>query len=190
MFKIASAARMRSLWVNVVALTAALMMVTTGPALAHDGAGEFDGYEIPPTTTTFTNPANFCASFNANSSGDELTHVLEMEGGFHSVSSGTGEAIFKRTHPYHANPEGTYNDPLCLSPGSVGPDHTTMTIEFEQYECEGTGIYERRANSLYTLVFEDGTCDDVNTTGDDAIPTEVTFEGTQLLCPPADCAAS
>lgn len=186
MFKIVSAPRMRSLWVNVVALTAVLMMVTAGPALAHDAAGDFEGYEIPPASTTFTNMVTFCASFNATAS-DPLTHVLEMNGTFHGVT-GTGEAIFKRTDTYYANPEGTYNDPDCLSPGQVGPNDTTMTIEFQQYKCEGTGTYERRATSRYTLAFE-GHCDDVNTTPDDAIPTKTNFEGTQLLCPPEDCSA-
>lgn len=171
---------------TVAAVTAVLMMLTAGPAYAHDGAGQFDGYEIPPASTTFTNPVTFCARFNASTS-DPLRHVLDMDGTFHGAT-GTGVAEFERTAPYYANPEGTHGGPDCLSPDDVGPEDTTMTIDFAPYECSGEGTYERRATSVYTLVFE-GTCDDTGTSGDDAIPTTVTFDATQLLCPPADCSA-
>lgn len=169
------------------AVVAVVMLATAGTALADgNGAGDFAGYEIPPEAFMITNQTNMCAQFGDSNEDpeDPLIHVLEMDGFFHG-EEGTGTATFTREDPYYLAPEGTYDDPDC-EVGDRASLTGDMTIMFEQYDCEGTGTYERRSFSVYTLHF-DGFCDDTGTLGDDNIPTDVVFTGTQTPCGQVDC---
>ena len=172
--KISKASSMRKALVIGVA-TLSTLLSTAGPALANaPGAGVFTGSEYSPSAE-FTNPGTQCVRLLASES-DPLVHLLAMTGSFHG-SAGTGTATFTATDPYYANPEGTYEDENCTVPGSVTG---TMTIDFPTHSCSGTGTYERRATSVYTLQF-DGTCID----GTNTYNTEVLFSGIQELCDPA-----
>lgn len=102
-----------------------------------------------------------------------------MDGTFHG-SVGTGTAEYANTENYYANPSGTYSDRGCtVEDGVTG----TMTINFDPWSCSGTGTFERRLTSVYTLDFE-GTCDDSRTTTVESDTTTATFTGAMEPCDP------
>lgn len=125
----------------------------------------------------FTNQGLLCAEFPAGTE-----HHLVMEGTFHGTV-GIGTADYTATESYYANPEGTWSNPDCTGPYAVPG---TMTIEFGPlleppvWSCSGTGAFERRLTSVYTLEFE-GPCDG---DGQTDVDTQVTFTGAMEPCDP------
>lgn len=162
---------------RVAAVIAALivLMLSAGQAQASaPGAGVANGWEYAAEETTNPNPPIICATFDPAGEFGPLKIYFEMAPGtFHGVA-GTGEALFTSTNaPYHASPEGTYQDENCTQPGDVPG---TMTIDFDGFSCSGTATYERRATSAYVVDFT-GSCDN----GGGA--TDVLFTGAQVPCP-------
>ncbi len=157
-------------------VVAAVILVGATQAWAHTGSGSFSGYEIPPGTVNFTNEQNLCAEFVA-SANDPLVHELTMSGTFHG-QSGSGSATFTRTSAYYLNPEGTYADEDCTTESTVSG---STTIDFEEWDCSGSGTYERRNEEEYTLSFS-GTCDDTTTMAVETTSTSATLTATQTVC--------
>lgn len=143
---------------------------------AADGVGSFDGHGNPTVGVTSGDDQAQCTEIPA-SPADPLTHELQLSGTFHG-GDGSGSATFSRDSPSYQSLEGSYADPVCANPSSLTG---TMTVVFEPLRCSGTGTYEHRNVTDYTLDFE-GTCDDTTTGPVETISTNILLQGVQTVC--------
>lgn len=142
-----------------------------------DGVGDIDGYEDLPANVQATSDQAQCTELPA-SAADPLRHEIRMTGTFDG-RPGDGRATFTSDIPSYRNLEGTYADPQCRNRARLTG---TGTVEFGPHRCAGTGTYEQRNVTDYTMVF-DGTCDDTTTGPVEKAAATIHFEGTQAPCP-------
>lgn len=142
-----------------------------------EGLGSFDGYEHSPTSGHATLDPAQCTELPA-SAADPLRHELQMTGTFDG-QNGDGRATFTSTSPGYQNVGGTYADPQCRNRAKLTG---TVHVEFGPLRCAGTGTYEKRNVTDYTMAF-DGTCDKTTTEPVEKTRATIQFKGNQTPCP-------